>query len=56
MGSLAERTLGEAMAGGPGGQGSCWWSRWSYIHVWIDQEEQLGSETDCTTQGSRMGK
>ena len=33
-----------------------WWTKWSYICVWINQEEQLGSETDHTTQGSSMGQ
>ena len=28
----------------------------SHICVWINQEEQLGSETDRTTQGSGVGK
>ena len=39
-----------------GGQGSGWRTRQSHIHMWINQEEQLGSETDCTTQGSSVRK
>ena len=35
-------------------QGGGWWTRWSHICVWVNQEEQLGSETDCATQGSSM--
>ena len=31
-------------------------SRWSHICVLITQEEQLGSKTDHTTQGSSVGK
>ena len=27
----------------------------SHIRMWINREEQLGSETDCTTQGSSTG-
>ena len=37
-------------------QGSSWWARWSHIHVQINQEGQLGSKTDCTTQGFSAGK
>ena len=33
-----------------------WWTRWSHICVWINLEEQLGSETDCATQCSSLGK
>ena len=36
-------------------QGSSWRTRWSHICVWINGEEKLGSETDCTSQGSRVG-
>ena len=28
----------------------------SHIHVWVNQEEKLGSETNHTTQGSSAGK
>ena len=37
-------------------QGSGWWTRKTNIRVWINQEEQLGSKTNHTTQGSSMGK
>ena len=37
-------------------QGGGWRTRRSNICVWINQEEQLGSETDHTAQGSSMGK
>ena len=37
-------------------QGGGWWSRRSHIRVQINWEEQLGSETDCATQGSSPGK
>ena len=40
----------------PGGQGSSWWGRQSHIRMQINQEEQLGSETDHATQDSGMGK
>ena len=33
-------------------QGSGWWSKRSHICVQINQEEQRGTETDRTTQGS----
>ena len=32
-----------------------WQSGWSHICMWVNQEEQLWSETDCTTQGSSAG-
>ena len=38
------------------GQGGNWRSGQSHICVQINQEEQLGRETVCTTQGSRAGK
>ena len=54
MGIWAERTQGKAAAGGPGevvagrsGGPTC---------VQINQEEQLGSETDFATQGSSVGE
>ena len=46
--------------GQPGGedsrQGSGWQTGRSHICLQINQEEQLGSETDRTTQGSSLGK
>ena len=39
-----------------GGQGSGWQMGLSHICLWINQEEQQGSKTDCTIQGSSMGK
>ena len=64
--SWAERTHGKAVAGGLG-WARLWlaeWARqggelqigWFHIHMQINQEEQLGSETDHATQGSSMGK
>ena len=44
-GSRVERMQGGALQTGR-----------SHIHVQINWEEQLGSETDHTTQGSRVGK
>ena len=38
------------------GNATVWPSRWSYICEQKKQEEQLGSETDHATQGSRAGK
>ena len=38
------------------GQRSSWWSGWSHICMRINREEQLGSKTDCATQGSSKGK
>ena len=37
-------------------QGSGWQTRQSHIHLQINWEEQLGSKTDHTTQGSSSGK
>ena len=37
-------------------RGCSWWTRQSHICVWINPEEQLGRETNCTTQGSIVGK
>ena len=37
-------------------QGGSWQMEWSHIYVQINPQEQLGSETDHTTQGSSMGK
>ena len=33
-------------------QGGGWQTRWSYIHVQINPEEQLRSEVDGAIQGS----
>ena len=52
----AERTHGKVVAGGLGWGGSSWQSGWSGTCVQINQEEQLGSETDHVTQGSSTGK
>ena len=46
----------KAAAGGPGRQGSGLQTGQSHIRVQINWEEQLGSETDRTTQCSSMGK
>ena len=37
-------------------QGGSWRTGQSHIYVWINQEEQLGSETDHAAQGSSIGK
>ena len=37
-------------------QGSDWQTRRSHICMWINRVGQLGSETDCTTQSSSVGK
>ena len=42
--------VGKAVAGGGLQTGQ------SYIHMRINQEEQLGSKTDRATQGSSVGK
>ena len=65
MGSQAERTRGKVVAGGPGWvkwrledrgqQGSSWWSGRPHIPMLMNGEEQLGSETDHTTQSSSVG-
>ena len=39
-----------------GRQGGGWQSGWSYICVRINQEEQVGCETDHFTQSPSMGK
>ena len=56
----SSRLVGEEEMGSRGGkdmrQGSGWCSRWSHISVQINWEEQVGSETDCATQGSSAGK
>ena len=51
-GSWVERTHGNMAAG----QGNSWKSGQSHICMQIKQEEQLGSKTDHTNQGSSMGK
>ena len=51
-----ERTRGKVEASKSGGQGGGRQTGKSHIGVQISQEEQLGSETDHTTQGSSMGK
>ena len=56
MGNWVERTCGKVVAGGPGGQGGSRWARQFHICMWINQEEQLGSETDHATQGSGVVK
>ena len=48
-----ERNNGKAVARGLGQERQCWQTGRSHICV---QEEQLGSETDNTTQGSSTGK
>ena len=53
MGSRVERTHDKAGLGGIGGG---WQSEQSHICVWINREEQLGSETDHATQDSRAGE
>ena len=36
-------------------QDSSWSSRQSYLHMWRNGEEHLGSDTNHTTQGSSVG-
>ena len=36
-------------------QGRGWGTRWSHIHMQMNREEQLGSKTDISTQGSSPG-
>ena len=56
IGSWVERTQGKAVAGGPGGQESSWWTTWqSHIHMQTSTREQQGSETDHETQGFSTG-
>ena len=40
---------GVLQGNGPGMGGGAWRSGWYHTHMWISQEEQLGSETDHTT-------
>ena len=54
-GSQVERTHGQAANWRTEQEGRLQ-TRQSHIHVQINQEEQLGSETDHTTQGSGAGK
>ena len=53
------RLVGREETGSQGGEdawkGSGWWTRRSHICMQINWEEQLGSETDHATQGSRAG-
>ena len=53
------RLLGGVEMGSWGGEdawkGSSWRTRQSHICMWINQEEQMGSETDSTTQGFSEG-
>ena len=37
-------------------KGGGWWTRQSHICMQINQEEQLGSETDHVTHGSSVGE
>ena len=37
-------------------QGGGWQTGWSHICMWINQEEQLGSETDHATLSFSAGK
>ena len=55
MAAGVDRVLGKVAAGRLAGRGSGWWTR-PHIRTWINQEEQLGSETDHATQGSSTGK
>ena len=54
------RLVGGAVMGSRGGEdsqpGSSWWTGWSHICVWINQEEQLGSRRDHATHHSSAGK
>ena len=56
----SSRPVGGAETGSQDGEDSqqagSWRSRRSHIHVQINQEEQLGSETDHETQSSSVGK
>ena len=38
------------------GRGDSWQTGWSHTRMRINWEEQLGSKTDHTTQGSSVGK
>ena len=56
----SSRPVGGVETGGSGGEDSwqvCGWQTGqSHIQVQINWEEQLGSETDCGTLGSSVGK
>ena len=52
MGHQEERMYGKAVVGGRGEQGGGWQS---HICMRINQEDQLGSETDHSTQFSSTG-
>ena len=62
MGSRSREDLqpgsswGRQVSGWWTGRGSSCWSRQFHICMQINWEEQLGSETDCVTQGSSMGE
>ena len=48
-----ERMRGKAVAGALVGRDSGWRS---HIHMWVNWQEQVGSDTDHATQGSTVGK
>ena len=61
---VKEETLTQNGRRGGGGQpgsedsrlGGGWRTGWPHIRLQINREEQLGSESDCATQGSSSGK
>ena len=57
---VKEETFNQPGRKGRGGQrgseGRGWKTRRFHIHMWINWEEQLGSKTEHTTQGSNPGK
>ena len=56
MGSQGGEDAWQGSGWQTGGQGRSWWTRWSHIWVWINQEEQMGREIDQATQGSSVWK
>ena len=50
-----ERTRSKAVAPRLQWASGGWWTKWPHICVRINREEQLGSKTDHTTQGSSLG-
>ena len=56
MGSWGGEDARQGSGRGPGGPGGSWWTKQSHISIWIMQKEQVGRETDNTTQGSNKGK
>ena len=56
MSSQGREYMGKVVAGRRGGQGCGWQTGWSHIYMRINWEENLGSKTDCATQGSSTGK